>query len=39
MYSPLPAPEYPDLESIIMFLCEIKFFFNNGIKGKRIEVG
>ena len=37
--TPLPAPEYPDFESIIIFLLEIIFFFKRGIKGNNIDVG
>ena len=29
----LPAPEYPDFESIVIFLILIKFFLIIGIKG------
>ena len=34
----LPAPEYPDFESIVILLISIIFFFNKGIKGICIEV-
>ena len=37
--TPLPAPEYPDLESIMIFCKLIDFFFTNGISGKSIDVG
>ena len=37
--TPLPAPEYPDFESIIILLNLIKFFLNKGNRGSNIDVG
>ena len=37
--TPLPAPEYPDLESIIIFFKLIDLSLTNGISGKSIDVG
>ena len=37
--TPLPAPEYPDFESIIIFFKLTDFPLTNGISGKSIEVG
>ena len=35
----LPAPEYPDLESIIIFFIFIAFFWISGINGICTDVG
>ena len=39
LWTPLPAPEYPDFESIIILLNLIKFFLNKGNRGSNIDVG